>query len=248
MIHYHGGPITPNPTGLAVWKGRHAMISFADSRQISLAAEVCQSFTIDNGALSTWKGGDKFNTRKYYDFVAQWSVYPGCDWSLIPDVIDGTEAQNDKLVRETRAALPEIEWVPVWHLHESVARLRMLAGEWRRVAFGSSGDYSDPGSPLWWNRMAEAMEAVCDDEGRPRTKLHGLRMMDPTIFSHIPFASVDSTNVARNVSLNTRWNGSYQPMTESVRGLVLVDRIESHACAQRWSGTGGIQKNLELVG
>ena len=96
--------------------------------------------------------------------------------------------------------------------------------------------------------MAEAMAVACDVDGCPRTKLHGLRMMDPTVFSHVPFASVDSTNVARNTGLDTRWRGPYQPMTPQVRGLVLVDRIEGHAAANRWSGSAGIQKNLELVG
>ena len=51
MIHYHGGPITPLEAALACWQGRHAMISFAASDQITLAAEVCQSFTLDNGAV-----------------------------------------------------------------------------------------------------------------------------------------------------------------------------------------------------
>ena len=38
--------------------------------------------------------------------------------------------------------------------------------------------------------MAEALEAVCFEngggDGMPMTKLHGLRMLDPSIFSHIP--------------------------------------------------------------
>lgn len=50
MIHYHGGPIRPLEAGLACWQGRHAMTSFAHPEQLPLAAEVSQSFALDNGA------------------------------------------------------------------------------------------------------------------------------------------------------------------------------------------------------
>ncbi|ELD8288965.1 hypothetical protein QJD89_004630, partial [Salmonella enterica] len=55
MIHYHGGPITPDTCAMKAWKGRHAFISFAHSGQINLAAEYCQSFALDNGAFTAWK-------------------------------------------------------------------------------------------------------------------------------------------------------------------------------------------------
>lgn len=47
MIHYHGGPITPDTCALKAWKGRHAFISFANPGQIALASEVTQSFALD---------------------------------------------------------------------------------------------------------------------------------------------------------------------------------------------------------
>ena len=92
------------------------------------------------------------------------------------------------------------------------------------------------------------MAVACDSRGRPKTKLHGLRQMDPTIFAHIPYASVDSTVVARNVSLDKRWTGSYQPLTDQTRAIVLRERVELHASAARWNGSCGVQKNLELYG
>lgn len=54
MIHYHGGPITPDTCALKAWKGRHAFISFANPGQLALASEVTQSFALDNGAFSFW--------------------------------------------------------------------------------------------------------------------------------------------------------------------------------------------------
>lgn len=48
MIHFHGGPITPDTCALKAWKGRHAFISFANPGQLALASEVTQSFALDN--------------------------------------------------------------------------------------------------------------------------------------------------------------------------------------------------------
>lgn len=54
MIHYHGLPITPETAAAAAIGGGHAFVSFSDPRQLALAAQVCQSFAIDNGAFSAW--------------------------------------------------------------------------------------------------------------------------------------------------------------------------------------------------
>jgi hypothetical protein len=251
VIHYHGGPITPLSAALATWKGRHAFVSFAYPDQIALAAEVCQSFALDNGAYTHWKqGGGRVDVKAYVAWVKEWRQHPGFDWALIPDVVDGTEADNDAIMAHYREAGGDLLGdVPVWHMHESTERLRRLCHAFRRVALGSSGSFPNPGTADWWQRMGEAMSAVTDGDGRPRTKLHGLRMLDPTICSHLPLASADSTNVARNVGVDGKWRGgAYTPLTKAARALVLVDRIENHASAARWTGSGGVQKNLELVG
>lgn len=40
MIRYHGGPITPESAALACWKRSHAMVSFANPDQATLAFAV----------------------------------------------------------------------------------------------------------------------------------------------------------------------------------------------------------------
>lgn len=233
MIRYHGTPITPNNAALAILTARHGMVSFARPDQIALVAEVCQSFVIDNGAFTAWRGGKAVDADAYADFVREWLRHPGFDWCLIPDVIDGDWEAN----RDAVAAwpLPRAVSVPVWHLHEPVEWLAQLAREWPRVALGSSGQWSDPGSESWWERMNEAMPAVCDADGRPVCKLHGLRMMDPTIFSAVPLASVDSCGVARNIGIDSKWDRGYlRGMSKGVRAQVLADRFERHASATVW--------------
>ena len=71
------------------------------------------------------------------------------------------------------------------------------------------------------------MRTVCDDAGRPVCKLHGLRMLDPRIFSRFPFSSADSTNIGRNIGLDTKWTGPYQPPTKESRVQLMRARVEA---------------------
>ncbi len=161
MIHYHGGRHSTWQVAVEIWKRRHALVSFADPQQISIAAEVAQSFALDNGAFSVWKQGVAPDWDGYYRFVDAWRRHPGFDWAIIPDVIEGDEPANDRLLEEW--PFGKAAGIPVWHFHESLERLARLAGEWPRVALGSSGQYRTPGTALWWGRMQQVMETVCDD-------------------------------------------------------------------------------------
>jgi hypothetical protein len=77
--------------------------------------------------------------------------------------------------------------------------------------------------------MGDAMRVVCDREGRPLVKLHGLRMLNPRVFTRFPFASADSTNIGRNVGIDKNWSkGHYLPPTKEARAQVMRQRIEAH--------------------
>ncbi len=233
MVHYHGGPFSDSATAIAVWRARHAMISFARPEQTRMAAEICQSFCLDNGAYSAWRKGLKFDIDKYYGWLSDWINHPGCDFAIIPDKIGGTEKENDELL----SSWPFETWrsCAVWHMHERLSRLNRLVTEWPRVAIGSSGAFQTPGTEEWWTRIGKAMRVCCGSSGQPKTRIHGLRMLNPEIFRHLPLASADSTNVARNVQFDSRWNGPYTPMSKRVRGIVLVDRIESDNSVATWT-------------
>jgi hypothetical protein len=238
MIHYHGLPITPASAALAAINGGHAFVSFRHPDQIGLALEVCQSFAVDNGAFSAWRAGEPVaDWRPYYEWVAFLRRLPSFDWAVIPDVIDGDEEDNDALIAEWPWGDSRRDrgvGVPVWHMHESIERLQRLADKWPRVAIGSSGQWATVGDARWWQRMGSAMNAVCDREGRPICKLHGLRMLNPQVFSRLPLASADSTNVGQNVGIDSAWRGTYTPVSKDVRAMVMRTRIESHAGLQFW--------------
>ena len=124
--------------------------------------------------------------------------------------------------------------MPVWHLHESVERFNNLASQFHTVALGSSGQWSSPGSKTWWSRVQEVMSSVCDDNGVPPCKLHGLRMLNPKIFSRLPLSSADSVNASVNAGSLSRF-GIYIPPSRSQRLCVIGDRIESHNSAPVWN-------------
>jgi hypothetical protein len=115
-------------------------------------------------------------------------------------------------------------------MHESIERLMSLAVEWPAVALGSSGEWKTPGSKKWWERINEALPRICDEFGRPICKLHGLRMLDPRIFSRLPFASADSTNAGVNAGAKNRY-GMYVPVNSGVRAEIIAQRIEIHNSA-----------------
>ena len=77
------------------------------------------------------------------------------------------------------------------------------------------------------------MNAICDEQGRPACRLHGLRMLDPAIFSRLPLASADSTNAAVNGGSISRF-GMYPAPTAGQRAEVIASRIEACNSAAVW--------------
>ncbi|QQK06810.1 hypothetical protein JFN94_26080 [Burkholderia anthina] len=250
MIHYHGTPITPATAAARALSGGHAFVSFQHPEQLSLVLDVAQSFAVDNGAFSAWRSGAPVTDwRPFYEWIGELNRYPSFDFAVIPDVIDGDEHANDALLAEWpwREAAP---WVgaPVWHLHESLERLERLAFGWPRVCLGSSGEYATVGTPVWYRRMAEAMDVLCDKHGRPICKIHGLRMLNPDVFKRFPFASADSTNIGQNIGIDSKWRGTYTPPTKEARALIMRERIESHQSPTFWVREhAGIQTDLGLT-
>lgn len=231
MIHYHGTPIGGAMQEIARFlRGRHALVPHKYQQDMGAVADLCADFVLDNSAFSEWKQGTPIDVPGYTKWAEQWRSHPGFSWALIPDVIDGTADDNDALVRDWPR---HIRGVPVWHMHEDLGRLARLAREWPVVALGSSGEWPTPGRAGWWTRMAAAMDVACDENGRPLCRLHGLRMLDPRIFTKLPLASADSTNVGRNCNQLARY-GMYVPPTTAQRAITLAERIEHQNSAPIW--------------
>jgi len=234
MIHYHGTPVGGNNVDKSTFfTGKHCLVSFAYPADAPIVAECCQSFVFDSGAYTTWKTGKPLDYNGYLDFCLEYQKHPGLDWVLIPDVIDGLDIENDAYINDWLNNYPESLSVPVWHFHESLDRLRHLASSFARVALGSSGEFSVPGSSLWWGRARDAMDAITDDEGKPKCRLHGLRLLNPKIFSKLPLSSADSVNAAMNSGATARF-GTYVPPSRAQRAQVIASRIEQYNSCPVW--------------
>ena len=226
--------------------GRHALVPWPRQEDIGAVAAYCQSFCLDNGAFSAWTSGKPIESwRPYYEWVKEWCRHPGFDFAIIPDVIDGTEADNDRLIVECARIMPH--WVcmaPVWHMHESLDRLHQLvnANKAKLVCIGSSGSIGQPGpnNRKFLDRMAEAMTVACDSEGRPICRLHGLRMLS-SVVSLFPLRSADSTNVAQNYH-------RYAAPTQSQQRALIADRIEMVNSAALWIPANEDQEYFQLTG
>jgi hypothetical protein len=211
-MHYHGTPITPNRV-LHELAGRNFCVSYAAPQQVKTCHEIGQSVMLDNGAYSVWRRGAVMDWEAWAAWAEPWLAYP-TTWAVAPDVIEGDETANDILLSRYG------HWddlVPVWHLHESLERLGRLADEFGRVCFGSSGQYAMVGSVSWHRRVSQAFDSLADEFGRVPW-IHMLRGMALS-GSDYPFASVDSTDVARNHNrphnlaraMAERWDGIQCP-------------------------------------
>lgn len=215
MIHYHGTPISPVSAFYQV-AGRHFCVSYAAPQDVRRAHDLGQSVLLDNGAFSVWRRGLTSDWPGYYRWADEWLQYP-TTWAIIPDVIDGSEEQQDALITQwphgTRGS-------PVWHMNENIERLLRLVGEWERVCIGSTAEFAVVLSDSWQARMDMVFNAVALQCQRTPW-LHMLRGMRCSGMRW-PFASVDSTDLARN----------HNRPQNSAR--LLADRWDGLQCPARW--------------
>lgn len=217
MIHYHGTPLTPRRELLKM-AGKHFCVSFAHGNDADWCLAHGQSVMWDNGAFSLFTQGRAVDWPKFYAWVEPRLGHP--HWAVIPDVIDGGEAENDALLQQWPHPRPLS--APVWHMHEPIRRLLRLADEWPRVCFGSSGAYWQVGSATWERRADEAFNALA---ARHSTLpwVHMLRGLS-LCGDRWPFASADSVNVARN----------FKDTNTCPERMARV--IDGRQCPIRWDG------------
>jgi len=182
--------------------GRNFCVPFSDPRDLEMCHQIGQSVMIDNGAFYYWKRNKLQNTphswSSYYRWVRPWLDFH-TTWCVIPDVIDGTEEENDALIQEwcSNVGVMGMRAAPVWHIHESFRRLDCLIAGWPRICFGSSGEYAQLNTTRWNNRMNEVFNHICRGRGVTPSWIHMLRGMS-LAGSDYPLSSVDSTDVAQN--------------------------------------------------
>ncbi len=218
MIHYHGTPITPI-LALYEMNGRHFCVSHAAPADVERCHQIGQSVMLDNGAFSKWKSGKETDWNKYYEWTDKWLDCP-TTWAIIPDVVEADADIQDALLAQWPHGL---KGSPVWHMHEPIDRLVRLTEEWQKVCIGSSSKYSTVLSDSWCHRMDVAWNAISKRHQR-LPWVHMLRGMACS-GKRWPFASVDSTDIARNHhlphknprSMADKWDGQQCPSTWTIQ-------------------------------
>lgn len=216
-VHYHGTPITPH-TAFYQLAGRNFCVSYARPDNVKLAHDLGQLVMLDNGAFSVWRQGKQSDWSGYYDWCEKWLEH-ATTWAVIPDVIDGSEAEQDFLISQWSFG---DQGAPVWHMNESIDRLLRLVDAWPRVCFGSTSEYAVVMSEAWKRRSDAAFDALAARHS-PVPWIHMLRGMQ-CVGNRWPFASVDSTDIARNHNRGVPW--------------LMADRWDPVQCPAKWKPNG----------
>lgn len=231
----HGTPITPldrlsamSPTGFCITYRNRVAISpyIAKLHHDSV-------LILDNGAYGEWTaaGCPDAATSAAKDWTAfycwAWKIMQAVPQAVlvIPDVIGGNIAANQRLMLEVPPEIPIDRCLPVWHLDEQLDHLAWIIQNFGMVAFGSAGRYRTPGTLAWRQKMHQAtnlIEEICADpnNGIARARVHMLRGLGPMRDGEWALASGDSTNLARNHAKRAaRWGGiqGMQAMLEARR-------------------------------
>jgi hypothetical protein len=216
-VKFHGTPITPSAVLLTL-AGKNFCVSYARPDQVEIVHQIGQSVLLDNGAFTAHTKGPPTDWPGYYSWCDRWLDHP-TTWAVIPDEIDAGSQQQDALLKEwphgDRGA-------PVWHSGEPLDRLYRLCDEWPRVCVGSTDEHWQVLSPSWRRRMDEAFNGIALRHRR-MPWLHMLRGMQLATTGGYPFASLDSTDVARN----------HNRPANIARAM--ADRWDAAQCPARWT-------------
>lgn len=192
-LHFHGTPLTPRAE-LEKMKGKHLCVSFANPGDADWCLTWAQAVMWDNGAFVFFRQGKLVvDWAKFYAWVEPRLGHP--HWAVVPDVIGGGVEDNLELIRQWpfRKDVAAV----VWHLDEPIEHLLALIDMgFGKICFGSSGAYWQVGSEAWARRVDEAFNAIIRHFGH-LPWVHMLRGL-AVVGDVWPFASADSTNVARN--------------------------------------------------
>lgn len=219
MIHYHGTPLTPRDELLKM-AGKHFCVSFADARDGDWCLANAQSVMWDNGRFSEFTQGKDVDDAKLYAWLESRLGHP--HWAVVPDAIGGDVNDNLRLISEWpfRKDMAAV----VWHMDEPIAHLlKLIELGFAKICFGSAGAYWQVGSDRWSRRAEGAFNAIVSTFGAVPWvhMLRGLSLCGDIY----PFASGDSTNIARNFK-----NKGSETCPER-----MARRIDAVQCPIRWT-------------
>lgn len=228
------------------------LVSYEGRGQLDMILKVTDEVALDNGAFSRYKkltknlmkmnGYEKIEDippQVYWDYIEEigfdwdkhWTKvylwihqhYSKIKWFMIPDVIMGTEEDNDRQIARCPTFLRD-KAAPVWHTTESIERLVRLCQEWDLVCIGACGPHHTILSDACQRRLEEAFTEIYVKRDL-KVKIHGLRMTDNKVVARFPFYSADSTKVVQC----EKYTEKYQPEIKgrAARTVIFKRTMES---------------------
>ena len=186
MIHYHGTPITPH-SEMFKMAGKHFCVCFNDARNIDWCVANGQSVMLDNGAFSAFTQGRTTDFKAYEKWIEPY-LYPP-NWCVIPDVIDGTIAQQKQLMQTLSGANFRYDLA-----QGGGGNLNGVAGE-KGLNFDSRvGSYD--GIPIFISQHVEKDTT---------SRIHLLDMENLAMRIAAPTTYVDNTNLAIRQQLSREY-------------------------------------------
>ena len=206
----HGTPITPKRL-LPQLKGGSFCVSYMNPEQLDECIDLVgkdQILILDNGAFTAWKQGLTLDDAWWDGFYA-WAnaAMDRCPQAVavIPDVIDGNEEENLKLIakalRQDKLKYPE-RAMAIWHLNESLEQLEKLFKIFNFVGFGSCQEFDIARNKTGSAYMEKIREVFAHMNywqmkyKKDRPWIHMMRGLG--VFHKIGFDSADSCNIAIN--------------------------------------------------
>lgn len=185
-VYFVGGGGSDAATFAEQMDGKRALFSFVKCRSTEIPSTLA-GYCLDSGAFTAWKQGHRIDIDR---LLAWYERHDTADFKFTLDVIGGTEAQQKENLQIFDRAGQDV--VPVFHGPglESWRFFDELCERYPLVGIGSV--VASNTSPLVTHWLNQIFNRVVDKEtGRPRVRLHGLRMCCRML--EYPFDSVDGS-------------------------------------------------------
>jgi hypothetical protein len=138
---------------------------------------------LDSGAFSAWKSGFEIDIYSYIDFVRKYGEL--FEAYFVLDVVgDGEKTWENQEIMEKEGLSP----IPIYHTSTDIQYLYKCL-EYPYFGLSVTGTSNFLGK---MQANERCFSIICDDDGYPRSKVHGLGVTSPKFIIRYPYYSVDS--------------------------------------------------------
>jgi len=173
------------------------------------------SLFLDSGAFSAWSKGIEINIQEYIDFIKtyqeQIKVY-----AVLDSIGDPEKTLRNQIIMEEAGLDP----LPCYHYGEPLEYLENYVKEYDYLALGGMVPISKKDLQLWLDMIFA--DYICDENGMPKTRVHGFGMTIFKLIRRYPWYSVDSTSWI----MTSRMGGLFVPQFKNDDWAYILDPIK----------------------